>query len=190
MRQLEENLDRQKRNWRRVCLTKRRTRLQALDPDQRTDSAKQLKSVLSDPQIPIGSDSIVATYFPYSSEPDVSRFTDQLVERGVSVVAPNLDFDGLSEVPPFLPLRGSRSGPIDVVILPALALDASGTRLGRGKGWYDRAMEAIESQQDQVPLLVGVCFADEFHKSGQIPFTSHDRKVDYVATPEGLYRTS
>ncbi len=189
MSELEESLDRQKRNWRRVCLAKRRTRVQALDLEHRQTSAKNLTTALKDPRIPIGPDSVVAVYFPYSSEPDVSLYTDQLVERGVSVVAPNPDFASIPNVSPFIPLRGSRGGPIDVIILPALALDASGTRLGRGKGWYDRAIKDIESRQDQTPLLVGVCFADEFHKSGQIPFASHDQKVDYVATPEGLYGT-
>lgn len=180
-------MNQSKHNWRRVALAKRRARLLAKDDRRSRQSAESIARTLEDPRIPIAPGSVVAVYFPYSSEPDVALFTDRLVERGVSVLAPNPDFTVVPGTDPFLPLRGSANGPIDVIVLPALAFDGSGTRLGRGRGWYDRAVEHLEQTQDQEPLLVGVCFADEFHRSGVIPQESHDRKVDFVATPEELF---
>jgi 5-formyltetrahydrofolate cyclo-ligase len=70
----------------------------------------------------------------------------------------------------------------DVVLLPALALDAAGRRLGRGGGHYDRALAAAVG-----PLLVGVGY--DWQLVGEVPAGPEDRRVDMVATETRLLRT-
>ena len=47
------------------------------------------------------------------------------------------------------------AGELDVVLLPAVALDGAGNRMGMGAGVYDRTLEGIRTE-DRAPLLVGV----------------------------------
>jgi 5-formyltetrahydrofolate cyclo-ligase len=69
-----------------------------------------------------------------------------------------------------------------LVLAPALAVDLSGTRLGRGGGWYDRALAQVAPGA----LVLGVCFADEVLAAGSLPREAHDRPVDGVLTPGGV----
>jgi 5-formyltetrahydrofolate cyclo-ligase len=70
-------------------------------------------------------------------------------------------------------------GSADVVVLPALAVCRDGTRLGRGGGYYDRALRHV--REDAV--LVAVVFDDEL--LGELPAEPHDRRVTAVITPSG-----
>lgn len=79
---------------------------------------------------------------------------------------------------------GPRLGPTaigmaDAVVVPALAVDRSGFRLGRGGGFYDRAL--VHARPDAV--LVAVVFDDE--RVGALPHEIHDRPVTAVVTPSG-----
>lgn len=64
-------------------------------------------------------------------------------------------------------------GSIDVAVIPGMAFDAQGNRLGRGKGYYDRFLS-------KVPDLykIGVCF--DFQNLPDIPVGEHDMKMDCV----------
>ncbi|KAL7452704.1 hypothetical protein ACHAXS_000281, partial [Conticribra weissflogii] len=67
--------------------------------------------------------------------------------------------------PPFPDNEGSKSfiaqpGDIDVLLVPGLAFDSNGHRMGQGKGYYDRfiaKMRDREGEDEKKPLLVGVC---------------------------------
>ena len=61
---------------------------------------------------------------------------------------------------------------IDLAVIPGMAFDAQGNRLGRGRGYYDRLLPRLHC-----PLL-GICFP--FQLLGSIPVEEHDRKVDEV----------
>ena len=76
----------------------------------------------------------------------------------------------------------------DVVIVPALAVDTAGARLGQGGGWYDRVLEHARPDA----LIVAVVFDDEIHDADTdpLPCEPHDRTVDVVATPRGARRLS
>ena len=71
---------------------------------------------------------------------------------------------------------------IDLVLVPGLAFDPRGHRLGRGKGYYDRFLAEKHS------LTCGICPAMRFLSS--VPTDAHDCAVDYVFTPYGLYKTN
>ncbi len=81
--------------------------------------------------------------------------------------------------------NGSKADPksIDVVVLPAVAYNEEGTRLGMGGGYYDRFIGSFESER---PYLLGICY--EFQICSDVPVTAQDLNVDFIAViPEEVY---
>ena len=74
----------------------------------------------------------------------------------------------------------------DLIVIPALAASADGTRLGQGGGWYDRA---LIHRSPGVPV-VAVIFDDEVLETGIIPAEPHDVPVDAIVTPTRTITTS
>lgn len=73
------------------------------------------------------------------------------------------------------PVNGPYNGGFDLIVVPGMAFDASGHRLGRGKGYYDRFL----AQHPNVPTI-GICYG--FQIMDDIPSEPHDRLVDEVIT--------
>ncbi len=71
---------------------------------------------------------------------------------------------------------------IDVIILPGLAFDRAGNRLGRGAGFYDRYISALKDSGHN-PTLIGVCHHAQIVES--VPTEQHDHRVDRVITELG-----
>ena len=67
----------------------------------------------------------------------------------------------------------------DLIVIPALAASADGTRLGQGGGWYDRA---LVHRCPGTPVVVAI-FDDEVLEAGVIPAEPHDVPVDEIVTP-------
>lgn len=65
---------------------------------------------------------------------------------------------------------------IDAVLVPGLAFDARGHRLGYGAGYYDRALPKLRADA----LRVGVCYAVQY--LDEVPVAAHDVPVDLVVT--------
>lgn len=74
------------------------------------------------------------------------------------------------------PTTPAYTGGIDLVIVPAVAFDEKGRRLGRGGGYYDRF---IKKQTHAV--LVGVGY--DFQLVEEVPSTRHDQRVDRIVLP-------
>lgn len=70
---------------------------------------------------------------------------------------------------------------IDLAIVPAMAYDSSGNRLGRGRGYYDRLLPQLNCP------LIGLCF--DFQIIDTVPTESHDIPVDYIATNKTIFLT-
>ena len=70
---------------------------------------------------------------------------------------------------------------LDVVLVPAVALDRSGARLGHGGGWYDRAIVTMRSLCPHL-LVVGCVPWWALREAGTIPIAAHDVRVDAVMT--------
>jgi 5-formyltetrahydrofolate cyclo-ligase len=142
----------------------------------------------------------VAAYVAMGQEPGTGPLIDQLRDAGRHVILPvllpdnDLDWARYTGPDDLVPARrgllepaGPRLGvdavaTADVVVVPALAVDRTGLRLGRGGGSYDRALA-------RVPLGTFVCallFEDEIVEA--VPSAPHDRRVTAVATPGGLTR--
>lgn len=84
-------------------------------------------------------------------------------------------------------LRNAES--MDVILLPLLAFDRSGHRLGTGGGWYDTSLAFLRDlPRPGTPLLVGIGYA--FQEVAKVPSEAWDVPLDYVATEEELIACS
>ncbi len=137
----------------------------------------------------------IAAYYSVGTEPDTRSLIFALWKRGSYVVLPvllpdgDLDWasyegpDSLAPGPrgllqPTEPARGRETvARADIVLVPALAIDVNGNRLGRGGGSYDRALARVGEQVPSIALL----YDDELLPD--VPALPHDRKVRAVARP-------
>ena len=77
------------------------------------------------------------------------------------------------------PEGGTAAPPPDLVIVPGMAFDLTGARLGRGKGFYDRWLAGNPAVRK-----LGVCFQCQVVES--VPVESHDARVHAILTEEGF----
>ncbi|CCK29464.1 5-formyltetrahydrofolate cyclo-ligase [Streptomyces davaonensis JCM 4913] len=149
----------------------------------------------------------VAAYVSVGSEPGTLALLDTLRARGVHVLLPallpdnDLDWGAYTGEDSLARVRhggkmalfepaGERLGPdgvtaADVVLLPGLAVDARGMRLGRGGGSYDRVLARLE-RADAHPALVVLLYDTEVVE--RVPAEEHDRPVHAVVTPSAVRR--
>lgn len=149
----------------------------------------------------------VAAYVSVGSEPGTLALLDALRARGVRVLLPVLlpdnDLDwgvyegeaSLARVRhggrmELLEPAGERLGPdavttADAVLLPGLAVDARGMRLGRGGGSYDRVLARLD-RAGADPALVVLLYDTEV--LDRVPEEEHDRPVHAVVTPSEVRR--
>ena len=69
-------------------------------------------------------------------------------------------------------------GTVPVILVPGLAFDAAGHRLGRGRGYYDRFLSSLFTSHFSLSTSIGVCF--DFQKVPEVPTDEHDVPVDEV----------
>ncbi|MFE1574673.1 5-formyltetrahydrofolate cyclo-ligase [Streptomyces fradiae] len=145
----------------------------------------------------------VAAYVSVGREPGTRALIDALRARGVRVLLPVLladnDLDwavyegahGLARARlSLLEPSGPRLGPeavaeADAVLLPGLAVDARGMRLGRGGGSYDRVLARL-ARVGADPALVVLLYPHEV--VARVPEEPHDHPVHSVVTPDGVRR--
>lgn len=178
---------------RRVRQTRR-----SRDPDVRAQVAERLRDVvLSLPEV--RGASTVACYASRPTEPGTAPLLAALVERGVRVLLPVLlaDSDLAWEAVTCEPGAPGRERAVDapcrqalaradVVLVPALAVDTLGHRLGQGGGSYDRALARVGTG---VPV-VALVHDDEILDAAvePVPAAAHDCSVDLAATPSRVLR--
>ncbi len=69
----------------------------------------------------------------------------------------------------------------DVLLVPLLAFDARGNRLGYGGGFYDRTIAQLRALKRVV--TIGLAFDEQ--RIDAVPHTAHDQRLDWVLTPSG-----
>jgi len=142
----------------------------------------------------------IMLFYPFRDEIDTRPFIAGAQRRGQTVLLPlTLPAEkqlipyvyedeaslrqgayGISEPNPDV-ARKAAAEEVDAVILPGLAFDRQGGRLGYGGGYYDRFL----SQLPHRPLLIG--FAFDCQVTGQVPVEAHDIRTDYLVTDGGVY---
>lgn len=171
----------------------------------RAAAAARIQAVLTGliADLPTSADGpMVAAYVPVGSEPGgpdlPAALARHLPPRGrliLPVLRPDLGLDwavyqGLLRPGPkgTVEATGPRLGPAalttaDLVVVPALAVDRRGVRLGKGGGSYDRALAPVPPEVPVIALLHDGELRD------RLPAEPHDRPVTAVVTPSaGLVR--
>jgi 5-formyltetrahydrofolate cyclo-ligase len=145
----------------------------------------------------------VAAYVSVGREPGTRPLLDGLRARGVTVLLPVLlpddDLDwAVYEGPDSLARArlgllepgGPRLGrgqvtEADAVLLPGLAVDGRGMRLGRGGGSYDRVLARLDAAGVRPPLVVLLYDGEVLE---EVPTEPHDRPVLAAVTPSAVHR--
>lgn len=140
----------------------------------------------------------VAAYLSMGSEPGTGPLIDGLLARGTEVIVPVTESDGTLDWIRYSPDAHLRTSALGVpepegarlgtnalqraklVIAPALAVDHSGWRLGRGAGYFDRALTHAGGP------ICALVYADELLPA--VPHEEHDIPVDLVVTEAGIFR--
>ncbi|MDO5492913.1 MAG: 5-formyltetrahydrofolate cyclo-ligase [Nesterenkonia sp.] len=91
--------------------------------------------------------------------------------------------------PTDLAARLDRGGARTVLLVPALAVDADGARLGQGGGYYDRFVAGLEHLASAPPELWAAVHSEEVLPIGAFPVESHDLRVDRILTEDGIEST-
>ena len=153
---------------------------------------------------------VIASYRSYGTEPDTTDLNRAIIDSGKRLLLPALldrdrlefrewdgdtyklirltadpsrnstqnNLDAMSRLEE--PLGDGYEGRIDIIFVPALAIDKFGNRLGQGGGYYDRFLN------DYNGLSIALVGDDEFLE--QIPSEPHDARVKAVLTPTRLIR--
>ena len=139
---------------------------------------------------------VIGGYHAHNNEADPRLLLTRLVEMGCPVAFPRvaakdaLEFHRLPDGEVLQPGAFGIAEPLahwprvtpDLLLVPLLAFDAKGTRLGQGGGFYDRTLERLK-----VPAI-GIAYAVQ--EMDFIPRDPHDRTLDAILTEHGLRRFS
>jgi 5-formyltetrahydrofolate cyclo-ligase len=136
----------------------------------------------------------LSCYLSMPTEPDTRPFVEWAEARGIRVLFPVTREDGLLDwtvgegedetaglygTPE---LAGELLGPmaindVDLILVPAAAVDATGMRLGWGRGYFDKTLGSM----GKCPPVYAVVFDSEFVE--RVPHEVHDQAVNGVVTP-------
>jgi 5-formyltetrahydrofolate cyclo-ligase len=183
---------RSKNELRAVALARR----DALSVQERDDAARAI--VTRTPSLEITSSMVVAGYAPIRSEIDPVQLMQRFAAWGAALAMPAISARdavlafrawkpgdalvrgafGISE----LPATAAEVVP-DIVLVPLVAFDRAGHRIGYGAGYYDRTLASLRRQK--TVIAIGLAFAVQ--EIPQVPALSHDARLDYVLTETDLF---
>jgi len=141
----------------------------------------------------------VTCYLPRTDEPDTTGFLEWAERHDVEVLLPVARADGSLDwaihgtdapvpgrhgvpEPPGTRLPGSAAERAELLLIPACSVDARGTRLGWGLGYYDRTLAGL----DPLPPVFAIVFEADLVDA--LPREPHDVPVTGVVTPERTVR--
>ncbi len=142
----------------------------------------------------IAEGAVVSFYWPMGDEADPRTLANALAARGHTLALPvvvakksPLHFRDWRDGDPLIvhafgmhePGERARAVTPDVLLVPLLAFDARGTRLGYGGGFYDRALHALETKR-----AIGVAYTGQEVET--LPCQPHDHPLDAVITEKGV----
>ena len=186
-------LKRAKRRIRREILERRDA---IADGDRVARGARATERLLSLPELV--SARVVMAFWSFGSEVPTDPLIAALHERGATVALPRIEGGDLVAVrfAPGDPTRTTSFGAreplgedaippadLDVVVVPGVAFDVRGGRVGYGAGFYDRFLRRTEA------FTVGLGF-DLQVVDGDVPAGGSDLPIDAVVTEERTIRSS
>lgn len=155
-------------------------------------------------QVQPGKDKIISIYWPIGSELDTKFLIDDLIRDGykiaLPITPPKTDdhtkrlltfrlWDGKTDLVPgnfktlVPPEEGAQVEP-DIFLIPLLAFDRKGNRMGYGQGHYDATLSAARAKKEI--LAIGVGYGEQAVLFN-LPTEPHDQKLDMVLTPSAVH---
>lgn len=133
-------------------------------------------------------------FMPMRDEPDIFPLLQDIVERGKNLYLPQYQSESKTYIPVLIQdlkydlILGKfgilepnprcsivNTSHMDLTLIPGLAFDSRGWRLGRGKGFYDRLLAKLDG------VRFGVAFNHQWLES--VPHETLDQKMDWIITP-------
>ena len=140
---------------------------------------------------------VIAGYAPLKGEVDPLPLLQQLTAMGATIALPvaaankPLSFHRWKPGDPLIPGAFGAREPAaaaqlrpNVLIVPLVAFDHDGWRLGRGGGFYDRTIGELRAAGPVT--TVGIAFAAQ--RVPQVPRELHDQRLDWIVTEEGAHK--
>ena len=151
-------------------------------------SLSVINRLLAHPRLQVAK--TVMLYYSLPDEVCTHSLIDRLVSRyGKSIILPVVIGEGLMELRRYTGPNDLKEGAygimepvgelftsidsLDLIIVPGMAFDSTGNRLGKGKGYYDRFLHKAKNI-----YKIGVCF--DFQKTDHVPADEHDVPMDEV----------
>ena len=171
-----------------------RERRRNLTSTERTAATAGITERLWDLTTALGARS-VSCYLSAIDEPSTRPYVNRARASGLRVLFPITRADGLLDWTTATEEEGERVGlfgvpepegellgpiainDVDLIVVPAAAVDGAGMRLGWGRGYYDRTLGSME----RCPPVYGVVFDSEV--VDRVPRERHDQAIDGVVTP-------
>lgn len=147
--------------------------------------------------VPVPLGAIISAYWPIRDEFDPMPLLRRLAAAGYACALPVVDrkrhelvfrawrpgarlLEGPFRIPE--PLDSAPEVTPNLLIVPMLAFDAAGYRLGYGGGYYDRALAKLRVAGAGV-LAIGIAFAEQ--QVERVPHTERDERLDWIVTERG-----
>jgi 5-formyltetrahydrofolate cyclo-ligase len=146
--------------------------------------------------VPIPDGAAISGYWPMASEMDPRPLMAALVARGHRLCLPVVEARGVALIfrawtpgdalveavfGTRVPTANQDVITPDVLLVPLLAFDRAGHRLGYGGGYYDRTLAAMSD-----PLAIGIAYG--FQEVDKVPHAAHDQRLDWMVTELGAAR--
>lgn len=147
----------------------------------------------------------VCTYMPFRSELDIAPVMEWCWDQNIKVLVPRANrldrslilhwiesYDDLEtgawgiREPKESAEPWDRHTPIDLIIMPGLAFDLQGGRLGYGGGYYDRFIRSCQRSSGKEPIKMAVAY--DLQIVDQVPMEDHDIKIDVIITESGTMK--
>ncbi len=142
--------------------------------------------------------SVLCAFMPMANEPDIRPLLEALLQKHITLSLPRTegkaftfrtitDLTQLERGPfgilePRVETDALDLKTVQLVLVPGVAFDPSGNRLGRGNGGYDKFLARLRAE-NPAALAWGIAF--DCQMVNAIPVQQHDAKVDAVVTPRG-----
>jgi 5-formyltetrahydrofolate cyclo-ligase len=172
--------------------------LQQLSPEDR-ESQSRLLCALLEAQPFWGSARSIMAFAPMAGEADIWSAVLSALHQGKTIALPRYDrqnrqygvflvrdsendivtgYYGIREPAPHCPAAPNL---LDLILVPGVAFDPTGCRLGRGKGFYDRLLSTWRG------YTCGVCYHEQIVE--RIPVEPHDVQLNCILTPTRVFQS-
>src|SRR5215210_108489 len=135
---------------------------------------------------------VIGAYFAFGSEVTTELIIEQAKTLVKKITLPRVEEDkitfyelssikslirgrfGIMEPPPYMQISE-----IDILVVPGIAFDKTGCRLGYGKGYYDRLLSGKRT------FSIGLAYS--FQLLENLPYDRYDKRLDAIASEDGLH---